>query len=238
MITFSIACVDDEEKHRTVLSEYLNRIFQSHQYQCEIHTFSESESFFNSNVHQYDLIFLDVEMPGKNGIEIAKELRDSKIETPIIFVTNFTDYAINGYDVRASDYILKPLDYEGFQMKINRVLESVVKRKEEKIEVRDINRQILFLPIKKIAYVEVKGHNLEFYTPDGVYKVRSSLKAYEEKLLRFSFIRTSVYCLVNPEFIQSVTNDVLDLGFTTLHISRSKKKDVLEEMARFLGETF
>ncbi|MEG0766021.1 MAG: LytTR family DNA-binding domain-containing protein [Pseudoflavonifractor sp.] len=154
---------------------------------------------------QYDLLLLDILMPGFSGIEAAHELRSGGNAIPIIFLTSSLEYALESYQVKARDYMLKPVS----QDKLFPALDELFAEEHAPfagVSVKTITG-ILRIPFARLAVLEVKNRHLYFYTSDGaVREVSATFQDYEEKLLsRPEFIKTHRSYIVNMEQMSELT---------------------------------
>lgn len=155
---------------------------------------------------KFDLVFLDVIMPYRNGIELAKEIRNFNHDIKIIFITSSPDFAVESYTVNAEKYILKPVTKE----KIFSILDKVFlirERMDEGITVKcktSISR-ILF---SKLEYVEIKNKKLSFYLIDGTVKeTYATLLEYEDIILAHKeFVRVHRSFIINMFQIKKIEN--------------------------------
>ena len=125
-----VAIVDDELKMRQIMTDYVKRFGEEAGIELETVTFESGEQFLKDYKMIYDIIIFDIDMPGINGIDTARKLRETDTNVTIIFVTNIAQYAINGYEVDAVDYILKPVSYYDFSMKFHRTVAKAAQKKE------------------------------------------------------------------------------------------------------------
>ena len=178
-----IAIVEDEESNQKILQDYLERLSKEKGILFKIAVFNNGVAFLNNYQAEYDLVFMDIQMPFENGIEVSKALREKDKYVAIIFVTNFVDYAVNGYEVNALDYIVKPIDYYDFALKINKALGLLKKHREKEtflmISTSDGYQKI---PIMSIRYVESNKHTVIFHTLDGEIRKYASIKSVEKML--------------------------------------------------------
>ena len=118
-----VALLDDNQEDRKILMEYLRRFRIEENIQIEIASYDSGLEFLESYGGGYDVIFLDIEMPGLDGLEVSKEIRQMDEMAGIIFITNMAQYAICGYEVNAIDFMLKPVKYPNFSEKFKKALD-------------------------------------------------------------------------------------------------------------------
>ncbi len=117
----SIAIVDDDSSYRERLRSYCTQYQKDHNSNCIITEYSSGDDFLNAS-NSFDVLFLDIEMEGINGLDTAREIRRTNQDLIIIFVTNLAQYALDGYEVNAADYLLKPITYPDFNLKFSKAL--------------------------------------------------------------------------------------------------------------------
>ena len=111
---YKIAIVDDDKSASEKLKKMISEFGDSYGTELSADEFSDGESLLNSEFIAYDIIFLDIGMEGRNGLEVAKELRARDYKSLLIFCTNLEQYAINGYEVDAMGYLIKPVGEYAF----------------------------------------------------------------------------------------------------------------------------
>ena len=121
-----IAIVDDESTAVSLLEGCLHQYAEETGTAMQWEQFPDAEAFLKSDIHAFDIVFMDIDMPGRNGIEASRALRERNQSIVLLFVTNLAQYAIAGYEVDALDYILKPINYFSFKLKIQKALETVL----------------------------------------------------------------------------------------------------------------
>lgn len=229
-----IAIVDDEEKE----CQTLERFFQDFQKEVleefEIDLYSSGEEFLSKTDQVYDLICLDIEMKELDGIETAKVIRKRQDHAMIIFITNLAQMAIKGYEVQAFDFVLKPLNYYSFTIKMRNIVEILRSRKSKNIVIHS-DGMVRKISTEEILYVEVQGHHLFFYTHSQVLKQKAPLKELERKLEGLSFKRCNHCYLVNLQYVSAVNKDEVKVGDTWLKISRPRKKEFLQSLTNYMG---
>ena len=180
----------------------------------------------------YDLIFMDIKLPMMSGMEAAKRLRQIDRNVTLVFVTNTAQYAIEGYTVEAFDYILKPVSYQAFNLKLKRIFAHVGSKSEERIVIR-AEGETIGLPLRDIRYVEVEGHYLDWHTRDKVYRSLGPLKAVDQQLPN-NYCAISRWYVVNMQYVRSVVGDNVLLEDEKLRIGRSYKQKFLRAYAEFM----
>ena len=201
---------------------------------CSITRFSDGETFLDDYRAEFDAMFLDVEMPGIDGLETARRLREIDDHVVLVFTTKMAQYAAAGYDVDAVGYLVKPLEYYSFALKMRKVEELVAKRQGVTVPLT-VGNSVQFLSSHDIRYVEVLRHEVIYHTGDTTYKVWSSLKEAAELLEPAHFVAASRYCLINLEWVRSVTGDSVMVDGASLPVSRSKRKPLMQALAEYYG---
>ena len=120
------AIVEDEPISASLLQSFLNKFSKENRVSIDVDVFLNELDFINNYQKGiYSVIFMDIEMPHMDGITLSKKLREKDTEVILIFVTNMSQLAIKGYEVNALDFIVKPVEYSSFSMKMKRVLRYV-----------------------------------------------------------------------------------------------------------------
>ena len=114
---FKVAIVEDSIKDFTLLKSYLEQYEKENNIEFNIQCFENGIRFLDKFSANYDIIFMDIDMPYMNGLEVSKKIREIDKTVVLIFVTNLSQYAVNGYEVEALDYIVKPISYFNFSIK-------------------------------------------------------------------------------------------------------------------------
>ena len=127
-----VAVVDDERVMTDQIASYLSRFSQENGIQLDAQLYEDPVAFLESYEQDMDLVLLDVEMPRMDGITLAKEIRKIDTHVMLMFITNMAQYALNGYEVEAVDYVIKPIGYQDFAMKMKKVLRYLGRHREKK----------------------------------------------------------------------------------------------------------
>lgn len=229
----NIAIVEDEEVASKKLESYFERMYaENREEEFSVKIYQNAVNFLHNFKLQFDIVLMDIEMPYMNGMDAAAKLRELDSMVTLIFVTNMMQYAVKGYEVKALDFIVKPVHYDTFAMKIMRAVRDVHSRKDEYFTIRAKNGAVRIL-VSDIAYVEVARHNLMFHTNTNIIEARGRMTDVESKLSKYHFLRCNICYLVNPKHIKRITTGCVYILNTELQISRPKKKSFLESLVKY-----
>lgn len=168
-----IAIVEDEQPFADQLVEYITRFSKEYQTEIQCQHFKSSVSFLSSYQPIWDLLLLDIEMPNMNGLMLAHKVREIDQNVLLIFITKVAKYAMAGYEVAALDYVLKPVNYYAFFMKLRRVL-SLLETKQKNHLIIQGNGFVRKIPVETIRYIDVLGHTISYHTPAGNHIIHRS----------------------------------------------------------------
>ena len=232
MIT--IALVDDDDADARVTASMIDRYFDGDASRYAVTRFADGDSLLRDYKASFDLMFLDVEMPGTDGVTVARRLRVVDDQTVLVFTTKMAQYAVEGYDVDAIGYLLKPLNYYAFAIKMSKAEDIVARRRSVTVPLT-VGSETVFVPSADIRYVEVLDHALLYHTGEGIRKVWASLKDAAETLEPVGFVPVSRYCLVNLEWVRAVHGDDVDVDGERVRVSRSRRKSLMQALAAYHG---
>lgn len=229
-----VAVLDDTIEDAQRLLDYINQ-FQEHQ-SCLIQTdvYHSSMDFLEEYHSQYDVIFLDIEMPGEDGLKVAHEIREKDTSVGIIFVTNIAQYAIHGYEVNAIDFIVKPVGYFLFAEKLEKAIRFAQRRKKHDLVVNDEDG-IYRIPIEEVFYIKKERNDLIYYTSQGELRERGTIRIMKEKLAGLAFEECNSGCLVNLSQVRRIGKENITVGTFSLPLSRRMKKQFTQSYIDYLG---
>lgn len=230
-----IAVVDDQEDCVNSLKNNLDRYAAEHNCEFSIHVATNSMEFVTNYVADYDIIFLDVVMPKLDGMKAAASIREIDKGVCIIFVTNYAQYAIRGYEVQAFSYILKPFLYGNFVLTMDKALRYYNTKRNNFLTVQTAEG-ILRFSLDELMYVESQEHYLHYYGTEQTIRKRGKLSEVENLLCDKGFSRCSVSYLVNMRYIRKIESTAVILrDGTQILISRRYKTRFLTSFADFVG---
>ncbi|MFA9378210.1 MAG: LytR/AlgR family response regulator transcription factor [Lachnotalea sp.] len=229
-----IAIVDDQFSDVIHLEKYFKKYFLEIKRDYQIETFSDATSFLTAYTPDFDFVIFDIDMPKLNGIDAAKQLRKIDPDIVLMFVTNMPQYALDGYSVDAIDYVLKPLSYPDFRLKMQKAIRYIVQDQDPRISINAVNEYRCF-HVSDIYYIESQLHYLIYHTKNGDFKTRSTLNDIEAKLTPCHFARCSVSYLINLKYLESIHGYNILVHGTLLRISRTKKNAFLSAFTKYMG---
>lgn len=229
-----VAIAEDDEASCKLLQAYLKTYSEKTGVVFEIDCFPDGMKLVNAYKPVYDLLLLDIEMPLLDGMSAARRIRKLDQNVFIIFITNMAKYAINGYEVNALDYVLKPVNYFAFSMKLDKVA-MVVQRQEKKNLMVDTEEGIMKIPEMDITYIEVINHRLLIHTLEQTYRAKGSLSEIEHSLSEYHFVRCNKGYLVNLRHINLIKTDTVVVAGEELIISRRKRNEFMLAVMDYYG---
>ena len=221
--------VDDEPTAREIIKTYLEKLPD---FELVASCKNALEAMEQVNKTTIDLIFLDINMPEVSGMSFAKTLTKN---TRIIFTTAYREYAIDGFDLQAVDYLLKPISMERFLQAIQKYrsdTSSSLTRPEnenEYIIVRS-DRKMLKVDFKNMLYIESLSDYIKIHTSKKTIVSRETISNLESRLPSVKFLRTHRSFIVNVDHIESFTNEYIEIGNKAIPISRSYRQEVLRKL--------
>ena len=237
MIMKNVVIVEDNKREADVISNYLHRYGLENGTSFQVTRYCDALTFLAAYKPEYDIVFLDIEMPGINGVDAARKLREADSEVAIIFVTNMVQFAVNGYEVGALDFIVKPVEYYNFSMKMHRAMRLCAIKSESGDELTvQTGTGLKRIKIAAIKYIEVLGHHLLFHTFGGETDVCGSLKDMEEKLRGYHFSRCNNCYLVNLKYVSGINGASAISDGEEIQISRRRKKSFVDDLTVYLGD--
>lgn len=231
----NIAIIEDDGVAQKMLCDYLKRYGSEKNEQFACFTFGSAEQFLTDYRPDYDVVFMDIELPGMNGMEASRRLREIDGNIVLVFVTNMAQFAVGGYEVGAFDFILKPLTYSSFFLKFTRIMQRVQSTDDTQIIVRG-KQYIKKVFSSCILYVEIADHDIVYHTSDGNVESRGSMRAVEEQLKNRDFVLCNQCYLVNLKYVSEIRDNSVKVGKDWLTISRPKKKSFLQAVADYYGK--
>ena len=231
---YHIAIVEDEIEFRVQLQEYLKQYQKENNVQFKISTFGDGAEILEDYQQLYDIILLDIEMPKINGMEAAEQIRKQDADVVLMFITNMASYAIHGYEVGALDFVMKPINYYTFAMRMTRALKRA-KQKEQQQILLTLSDGVKKFGINQIHYIEVQNRMLHYHTDEGEYVVRGTMQSVEQMLAPYPFVKCNHWYIVNLMHVSEVKKNVAVVGNDELEISRRNRTAFLKALTEYVG---
>lgn len=227
-----IAICDDETDARDALHIQLEQVMVE-EYEEIVYEFSSGTnavSWLEKHPGEVDLLFLDVEMKGLNGMETAKKIRTFNDSLIIVFVTGYSDYVFDGYRVGALDYIIKPVSAQRLRELLHRVRMKMDSEKEQTFTIKNMDGTWRF-KFRDILYFYSDKRKVTLVTKSGEYSFYAKLDEIEQQL-RCGFVRIHQRYLINPAAVDYLGRDSVTLGCVELPCSRRYKETAAVKIAR------
>lgn len=178
-----------------------------------------------------DLLFLDINMPKLSGIGFVKSLKEPPL---FVFVTAYPEFAIEGFDVDAVDYLLKPVSFERFRLAVNRVLERTASKMEQVSPVQHLmvkaNKKSYKINFNELLYLEAQGDYVKFVTAEYALMVHGTLKEFEAQLPGKFFERVHKSYVISLLKVVYVEGNLVKIGDKKIPVSLSYKDNLLKRL--------
>lgn len=223
-----IAICDDEIEIGFQLENILIQLNNDESHNFVIDVFYSGEELCDElNRTDYDLIFLDIQMPGKDGVEVGRYIREIRKDeiTQIAYISSEQGYAMELFDSRPINFLIKPLDKE----KVQKVIDAYVKVNCERGSLYRyrIGRTFHKIEVSRIKYFVRNSRKVKMYTIDGCEEYYDSLEKIYEQVKKYGFLFIHKSYMVNPRYIKNIRYDYIvmtdEMQFS---ISQSRRKEI------------
>lgn len=233
-----IAICDDSKQERQILAALFKRYQELHATPLQIHIFQNGFSLLDAidQGKRFDITILDILMPGENGIEIARNIRASGTDTEIIFLTSSPEYAVDSYEVKSQNYLLKPVTEEKFFASIDSILAELDEKDTASFIIYTTEKQYSRIRVSSLVYGEVTHRTITLHLADQTMisaimtftEFLDILKAYPD------FIYPHRSYAVNMHYIQYVTkSDIILTDGQKIPLSRNNYTKISEQFLNF-----
>lgn len=231
---YHVAIVEDEVSFATQLQEYLKQYEEENDVRFKVSVFGDGAEILEDYQPLYDIILLDIEMPKVNGMKAAEEIRAQDAGVTLMFITNMANYAIRGYEVGALDFVMKPINYYTFSMKMTRVLKRTKQKAQQDI-LLTLPDGVKKLNVQQIYYVEVQNRMLYYHTDEGVFVMRGTMQSVEQLLAPYAFAKCNHWYIVNLKHVSEVKKSTAVVAGNELEVSRRNRTAFLKALTDYVG---
>lgn len=228
---YRISIVDDCASDAEYVTALVNCWAESAGHSVDISMYPSAEAFlFDCAEQRFDILLLDIEMSGMNGVELAKSVRSRDETVQLIFITGFPDFIAEGYEVSALHYLMKPVSKNKLFEVLERACVNIAK--SEKRLCVTFDRRTTFIPLSKLYYIEAQKQYVTVYTEDEAYRMKASLAETEESLDEF-FFKCQRSFIVNLRHVTRIKSDCVVLkNGAEVPISRGMSEKIGKEIIR------
>ena len=230
-----IAICENEEADSEAICAILNKYFDQNGYTGQISVYESGESLLTDFTPGFfDVIFLDIYMDGITGIETAKRIRSIDPTCALVFITTSRDHCLEGFSVRASAYVVKPIREKEMQTALLQCREIFMKNARY-IMIRT-ERTDIKIPLNKIYYAEIYYKSALFHTEQGEHKTRMTMDEIERELGGKPFYRCHQSFIVNINYIESMTaSEILMRNGAVVPIRQRGRDEIYTDIAQYIN---
>ena len=231
---YKIAICDDEAAQRIHLVKIVKEWARQGRYLIEIKEYPGAKAFLFDYAEEkdFDILLLDIEMDGMDGVSLAKALRQDNEALHIVFITGYPDYIVEGYEVAALHYLMKPVKKEKLAEVLDRAVQ-ISKRMPPSLLV-STDRETLRVLYDDIYYVESQGHYMSVYTAKEEYRLRMTVSEMLEKLGE-GFYRCSRSYIVGLLHVSRITrSEVILENHVSLPLGRGQYNEMTQKLISYL----
>lgn len=229
-----VICENDKNDQEFVKAKVVE-ILDDLNIEYEIKVYNSGDDLLEGYDKYTDIILLDIQMDGLDGMETARKIREFDDNVEIIFITSFVEYALEGYEVNAYRYLLKPVKDENLRTSLINCLNdrNFVKRS---IVIKEGDTRIK-ISLKDIMYIEVQGNDITVHTLKDTYRTKGTMSNFETEINSDMFVRCHKSYLVNLEYIKSIKRYTSILvNDEEVPLSRNKYKEIKDRFFEMIED--
>lgn len=234
----NVTIVEDSADAAKALAENIERYGKENACEFDITVCPTAAKFLSSDVAgggHFDIVFMDIELPDGNGMDVVRRLRENGNDAAVVFVTNLARYAVGGYEVDAVDFIVKPVNYVTFKPKFKRILQKLKRGGGTRIEIKD-KQGVRYIYSDDVEYIEVMNHTLVYHLNGGqTVKCTGILKNVTDLLRDEPFALCNRCFAVNLKYVRGFDNASVKVGDGELAISQPKRKEFLRAVTLYFN---
>lgn len=229
-----IAIIDDHASQRAHLLDMVTAWAKRNRHLAEAKQYADAQSFLfdYGEEKDFDILLLDIEMPGMNGIELAKEVRSGNSTVQIVFITGYYEYFSDGFDVSALHYLIKPTNEQKLCGVLDKAVENLAYR-QRSVLLATADGEIK-VSLADVLYVEAENVYIVVHAVQGNYRTRMALAKFSEQL-DDTFFKVHRSFIVALKYLKKVTRtNVTMANGDVIPISRGLYDEVHAAVIKFL----
>lgn len=228
---YKVSVVDDNASDREYITVLVKRWAAESGHTVSLSGFPSAEAFlFACEDSPSDMLLLDIEMGGLNGVELAKAVRQKDGTVQLVFITGYPDFIAEGYEVSALHYLMKPVSFEKLCMVLDKAAANLARAERRLCVTYDY--ETVFVPLSQIFYIEAQKQYVMIHAAGGNYRKKGSLAEMEKELDEY-FFKCQRSFLVNLRYVVRVKRDCVVLkDGTEVPISRGMAEKIGKEIIR------
>ena len=232
----NLAIAEDDILQQKKIREHLDRYSKESGQEISCQFFSDGFQLLEKYAPgKFDILLLDIQMQHIDGMKAAQEIRMIDDAVLIIFITNLAHYAIQGYSVRAFDFVIKPIEHDLFTRKINNAVQVIKRNMRDKVSFK-VHDGRIGVDRASILYFEIFSRKIIIHTDAGAYHTNDTLKNIEQLLDDPRFFRCHAGFLVNISHVKFVGKSSARVGNAEIPISKHRRKEFLDTIASCMGK--
>lgn len=231
----NIGICDDELHYRVNIKDILGDILSTYSINYKIYEFSSGEELLSNYPKDLDILIIDIQMKIINGMDTARKIREFDQNLEIIFMTSFSEFMQEGYEVKAYRYILKPISERKISRNILPCINEIIKKKNNYLTI-NVKNYVDRIKIDSIVYIETDRPNILIYTNDNKYITKLSISKIDKILREYGFFRCHNSYIVNLKLVELMNSNTIKIGEKYIPISKYRVKELKFALTNILGD--
>ena len=231
----NIGICEDELHYRVNIKDMLGDILSTYSINYKIYEFSSGEELLSNYPKDLDILIMDIQMKIINGMDTARKIREFDQNLEIIFMTSFSEFMQEGYEVKAYRYILKPISERKISRNILPCINEIMKKKNNYLTI-NVKNYVDRIKIDSIVYIDTDRPNILIYTNDNKYTTKMSISKIDKILREHGFFRCHNSYIVNLKLVESMNSNTLKIGEKYIPISKYRVKELKLALTNILGD--
>lgn len=231
--------LEDQASDCLRLKSFIKRFSQEHSVDIETVVFQNGLELVKNYSEDFDILFVDIEVPGMNGMKVSEQVRSFDMLIPIIITTNMAQYAIKGYEVDALGFIVKPLPYSMFSYYLTKALTKCERNRKQKennvLTITTASGSMRQMYVDEIKYVVKEKNYIVYYLVNGEQiKERGTMKDVLPRFENTPLKQCSSGCLVNLRFVTQKDGNEVHLAEISFSIAMPYRKTFTKELMDYV----